>query len=79
LLGLRVEALVVLHRLHALHNNRSLVTGVGRNPAHRLTDGKLRRRDDLHAVSEELEKRQKTAQEGLMSGVCAVTIPYVRA
>jgi len=26
------------------------------------------RRDDLRAVSEELEKRQKKAQEGLMSG-----------
>src|SRR5256885_133143 len=33
------------------------------------------RRDDLHAVSEELEKRQQKAQEGLMSGVDAVTIP----
>jgi len=30
---------------------------------------------DLHAVSEELEKRQNKAQEGLMSGVYAVTIP----
>lgn len=33
------------------------------------------RRDDLHALSEELEKRQHKAQEGLMSGVDAVTIP----
>jgi hypothetical protein len=33
------------------------------------------RRDDLHTVAEELEKRQKKAQEGLMSGVDAVTSP----
>lgn len=32
------------------------------------------RRDDLHAVSEELEKRQKKVPEGLMSGGRAVTI-----
>ena len=33
------------------------------------------RRNDLDAVSEELEKRQKEVSEGLMSGVRAVTIP----
>jgi hypothetical protein len=33
------------------------------------------RRDDLDAVSEELEKRQKKVPDGLMSGVRAVTIP----
>src|SRR5712692_11600235 len=38
-----------------------------------LREGPEDRRDDLHAVSEELEKRQKKAQEGLMSGVYAVT------
>jgi hypothetical protein len=33
------------------------------------------RRDDLDAVSEELEKRQEKVPEDLMSGVRAVTIP----
>ena len=33
------------------------------------------RRDDLDAVSEELEKRQKKVPDGLMSGVRAATIP----
>ena len=33
------------------------------------------RRDDRHAVSEELAKRQNSAREGPMSGVYAVTIP----
>src|SRR5436190_6725988 len=37
--GLRVEALVVFHFLHALNDDRPFVARVGRDPAHRLFDG----------------------------------------
>jgi hypothetical protein len=40
-----------------------------------LREGPESRRDDLHAVSEELTKRQKKVQEGLMRGFDAVTSP----
>ena len=46
LLGLRVEPLVVLHLLHALHDDRAFVTGVGRNPSHRFFNGPA---DDVDA------------------------------
>ena len=38
-LSLRVEALFVFHVLHLLHDDRALVAGVGRDPAHRFLDG----------------------------------------
>ena len=44
--GQRVEALVVLHLAHLLHDDRAFVAGVGRDPAHRLFDGA---RDDVDA------------------------------